>query len=312
MKKYKVFIDGQAGTTGLQIEERLSRHEYIDILEIDPQDRKDPAQKKKIIAEADLTFLCLPDDAAKETVKLAKDTNSRMIDASTAHRIDPEWIYGLPELQAGQRELIAKADKVSNPGCYPTGAVLLLKPLIIKQAVKPDLIAHIHGMSGYSGGGKSLIAAYHEAEQPSAYALYGMDFAHKHVPEMQQWAGLNNRPIFLPSVVNIEQGMVVMITLDTTQLQIPAKEILPLLQNYYQNETFVRVQKTQDPTKGRFFHIEGVANTNFCDLSAYHSEEYNQIVLLAKLDNLGKGASGAAVQNMNIMLGLPEIMGVQI
>ncbi len=311
-KKYSVFIDGQSGTTGLQIYERLKNHEQISLLEIDPQDRKNQAAKEKLISEADITFLCLPDNAAIEAAQIAKRTNSRVIDASSAHRCNESWVYGLPELDGLQRNRIASAQMVANPGCYATGALLLLKPLIRSTAIDPKTAIHIYGFSGYSGGGKAMIEYYEKNSNLSGFSLYGLNFDHKHIPEICKWSGLENRPTFFPSIVNCRQGMLVLIALNRSELSVSTTCIADIISDYYSEEHFVRFDDSGILPNEQFKYIEGLANTNYCDLSVFESTEYEQVLLVAKLDNLGKGASGAAVQNMNIMLGLPEQLGIEV
>lgn len=309
MKKYKVFIDGQAGTTGLQVTQRLNNHEDIQIIEIDPADRKNAAAKKKLMQESDLTLLCLPDAAVEESVKIAQEANTRIIDASSANRVKPGWVYGLPELSKEQRSLIKNARQVSNPGCYATGAVLLLKPLVETGFLSPESVVNIFGLSGYTGGGNKLVSAYEDgAEPPSASALYGLKLDHKHISEIQKWSSLKARPIFLPNVVNCDQGMQVIIPIDVHQLLKPIDDMAQLLKSYYENESLVRVH--DDLSSSTFLNIEGLKNTGFCDI--YFEQRDTQYVLVSKLDNLGKGASGAAVQNLNIMLGLPESTAVHL
>lgn len=304
----KVFIDGQHGTTGLQIYQRLSQHGAVEVLEIDPQERKNPQARQAMMKEADIVFLCLPDDAAREAAALLAPLNARVIDASTAHRCQPDWVYGLPELNAQQRSCIQAAQKVANPGCYATGAILLLAPLIEAGYLKKDSIPHLYGYSGYSGGGNSMIDAY-EAENttPSAFSLYGLGFAHKHIPEIIAHSGLRQRPSFFPAVVPVRQGMIVLLTLAQNECAASISEIHQLMQARYGSEEFVRYQPYANDG---FLHIEGLANTNQCHISAFESPDQSQILLTAKFDNLGKGASGAAVQNMNLMLGLPENQGL--
>ncbi len=306
---YKVFIDGQAGTTGLQIHERLKNHDQIEVLSIAPEDRKDSEKKKLLMKEADVTFLCLPDEAAKEAVELAKDVSCRIIDASSAHRCAEGWVYGLPELNATQREAIKSAQFVANPGCYATGALLLLAPLLQNEMLSPDHHVSITGVSGYSGGGNGLIAQYEEQDDPSSFGVYGLDLNHKHIPEILKWSGLTHKPTFVPAVANIKQGMFVYFTLDQDALLKPITSVPEIYQTAYQNEKVVRFDETSLNYPERFKYIEGIQNQNLCEISCFPSADGAQALVLAKLDNLGKGASGAAVQNMNIMLSLPEHLG---
>lgn len=307
----KVFIDGQVGTTGLQIFERLKAHDAVEVISIDPEDRKDNEKKKLLMKEADITFFCLPDDPAREAAVLAKEAGCRVIDASTAHRCHPDWVYGLPELNKQQRSKIKEAAFVANPGCYATGAILLAAPLINEGVLSADETLHIMGVSGYSGGGTALIADYEEAENPSAYAIYGLDLSHKHLPEVQLWAGLKARPTFVPSVANLKQGMFVYFCVDQKSLNKPVSSLSEVYRKAYDSEETVRFDETSLNFEGRFKYIEGLENTNTCLISTFLSADQSQAILVAQLDNLGKGASGAAVQNMNIMLGLPEHLGNQ-
>ncbi|NTS77058.1 N-acetyl-gamma-glutamyl-phosphate reductase [Catenovulum sp. SM1970] len=310
--KFKIFIDGEAGTTGLQIRDRLKSHPHVEVISIDHDKRKDVEEKKAILAQADICILCLPDAAAIETVKLAQGLDVRFIDASTAHRIADGWVYGLAELSEEQRDLIAQAKYVSNPGCYPTGANLLLKPLIYSGLLKADARININAVSGYSGGGNALIDAYEGEQTPSAYALYGLNFNHKHLPEIVKWTGLEHTPNFFPSVVNLKQGMVIQIPLSNDDVKGSASDLAMVLADYYKEQTYVRVHSAEEVLSETFFNVEGNANTNYCDLAVLSSDNDDRHLLVARLDNLGKGASGACVQNMNIMLGLEESICVDL
>ncbi|MBV1876334.1 MAG: N-acetyl-gamma-glutamyl-phosphate reductase [Pseudomonadales bacterium] len=324
---HKIFIDGQAGTTGLQIHNRLHQRHDIQLLTIDDQQRKDPLIKHDLIQAADIIVLCLPDEAAKETVALAADTDTRILDASTAFRTDPDWAYGLAELNPGQRQLIASADKVSNPGCYPTGFLLAVAPLIAAGILNPGCQLSISAVSGYSGGGHNMIDRYVDRQvnsysgkqQPSADDLwcarpYGLKFGHKHLAEMQHYADLQHAPLFMPSVGHYLQGMLVSTPLASTYFNHPVtvEDIQACLAERYSSEPCVPVHtaNTEQALDQGFLDPQGVNGTNRCDLYVYGNNE--QIMLIAQLDNLGKGAAGAAVQNLNIMLGIDELTSLSI
>ncbi|MAU90736.1 MAG: N-acetyl-gamma-glutamyl-phosphate reductase [Gammaproteobacteria bacterium TMED182] len=306
---YKIFIDGQNGTTGLQIQQRLTLHDGVSLIELSDHERKNEDAKRAALADSDLAILCLPDEAARETVGLS--TATRIIDASTAHRTHPEWIYGLPEITRDQRQRIQDAQFVSNPGCYPTGFILLLKPLIEFGLLNPDVPVFASALSGYSGGGKSMIQTYQNGDQ-TAVRPYGLSLNHKHVPEMQRYSGLNQDPIFLPHVGDFYQGMLVEIGLNAQHFtqKLDPNRISGCWDSYFKEEANIQVLDANPVHKlsDNFLEPEGCNGSNRVELFVFgHSE---QVVLIARLDNLGKGAAGAAVQNMNLMLGLPEASGL--
>ncbi len=307
-----VFVDGGSGTTGLGIAERLSHQRDITVKAIAEDKRKDPGAKKALMEEVDLVILCLPDDAAKETVALIDSMGNaapKVIDASTAFRVAPDWTYGFPELAADQADKIRMAQKVSNPGCYPTGGIALLRPLVDAGLLPVDYPITVNAVSGYSGGGKSMIASFEDGTAPH-FELYGLGFEHKHLPELQLYSKLTRRPIFVPSVGNYRQGMLVSVPLqlDTLPGKPTGADLQAALAKHYAGSRFVSVMPlANDATKGGRIEPEALNETNKLELYVFASDKHHQAVLVARLDNLGKGASGAAVQNMRLMLGLPEI-----
>ncbi|UUD63494.1 N-acetyl-gamma-glutamyl-phosphate reductase [Pseudomonas seleniipraecipitans] len=309
MKKYQIFIDGQAGTTGLQIRQRLANHPQIDVVTIDHDKRRDADAKLALMRSVDVTVLCLPDDAAKETALQAREVGCRVLDASSAHRTASDWVFGMAELAKGQREAIAKAAAVSNPGCYATGAILLLRPLIEAGLLGANRELCINAISGYTGGGTKMVERYQQDDAP-VYAAYGLGFDHKHIPEIQHWSGLQARPIFQPAVGSYDQGMLVMIPLQDSD----GVELQKALSAYYQGEQFVQVLPYNEipADTAPFITPHGLNGSNRAELQVYGASSGKQALLVAKLDNLGKGASGAAVQNLNIMLGLDEGLCTQI
>lgn len=300
----KIFIDGEAGTTGLQIRDKLAGVSGLKLLSLPEEARKDAHAKRKTYAQADVVILCLPDEAAKEAVRLidAMGADSpRLIDASSAHRIAPGWVYGFPELTPGQAEAIATASRVSNPGCHATGAIALLRPLIDAGLLPRDAPVSITSVSGYSGGGKSMIQAYESGKAP-AFELYGLKLAHKHLPEIELYSGLAARPLFLPSVGNFRQGMLVSLPLHLDAL--PAKpkgaDLRAVFAKHYRGETHFRIVESGEVAR---LEPESLNGTNDIEIHVFTNEARRQAVLVAKFDNLGKGASGAAVQNLMLMLG---------
>jgi N-acetyl-gamma-glutamyl-phosphate reductase len=309
MAKPTIFIDGEHGTTGLEIRQRLDALPKYEVRSVAQAHRKDASARRDMMASVDLAILCLPDDAAKEAAAIAAelgDAAPKLLDASSAHRVSDGWIYGFPELASGQPALIAKAPRVSNPGCYPTGAIALIRPLVDAGLIPVDHPVSINAVSGYSGGGKAMIELHESGYGPS-FELYGLSLAHKHLPETHIYSGLKRRPIFVPSVGNFRQGMLVSVPLhlDTLPGKPRAADLEAALAAHYRGSDWVKLiaSPLAEPRKDRI-EAEALNGTNMLELRVYTSDAHPQAVLVARLDNLGKGASGAAVQNAALMLGV--------
>jgi N-acetyl-gamma-glutamyl-phosphate reductase len=323
---HTIFIDGEAGTTGLQIRERLERRTDLQVLSIDPARRKEADARAELLNAADAVVLCLPDDASREAVSLITSNSVKVVDASTAYRTAPGWTYGFPEMSATQREAVRGATRVSNPGCYPTGFIGLVRPLVAAGLIPADFPLTVNAISGYSGGGKGLIAEFEQAAPAGtndAFRAYGLNMAHKHLPEMQIHAGISHPPVFAPSVGRYAQGMLVEVPLQLWAM--PGKpspaDLHVALEAAYAGEAFVEVasglecaelQKTRAGAGGyvQALDPEALNGTNKMRLFVFGNADGSQARLVALLDNLGKGASGAAVQSLNLMLGLPEGAGL--
>ena len=309
---HKVFVDGQEGTTGLQINEYLGKRADIKLLKIDSGKRKDLAERKRLINASDVTFLCLPDDAARESVTLVDNPDTCIIDASTAHRVHPAWTFGLPELAPDQRAKIRASKRIANPGCHATAFILALRPLVASGLVAVDTQMAANSITGYSGGGKSMIAHYESPARIDTPRPYALALTHKHLPEMQAYTGLTAAPIFQPIVGPFYKGLAVSVFLHPRQFTRKAGPagVRKLLADYYAGEPFIRVAPLdlEANTEGGFFDVQGSNDSNRVDLFVFGNDE--RMLVVGRLDNLGKGASGAAVQAMNVHLGVAESLGL--
>jgi N-acetyl-gamma-glutamyl-phosphate reductase len=312
----RVFIDGAAGTTGLEIRERLAGRPELSLIRLSETDRKSLRARREALNDADLAILCLPDEAAREAVAMVENPAVRVLDASTAHRVAPDWVFGFAELEPGQRERIAGARRVSNPGCYSTGFLALVRPLVRAGLLPPDFPLTANAVSGYSGGGKAMIEEFEDRDSPghveTVVRTYGLTLAHKHVPEMQKHAGLAHPPVFAPSVGRFYRGMIVEVPLQLWAL--PGRPEVAVLHTAlaqaYRGQPLIEVAKLEDGIAMQTLDAELLKLSNGMKLFVFGNDKTHQARLVAVLDNLGKGASGAAVQNLNLMLGLPETTGL--
>jgi len=309
-----VFIDGEAGTTGLQVRDRLEGHPEIELLSLDPALRKDEGARREALRSADAAVLCLPDDAARAAVALLGDADTVVVDASTAHRVSEGWTYGFAEMAPGQAAAIAGSKRIANPGCYPTGFIGLVRPLVDANLLPPGTPIVVHAVSGYSGGGKGLIDIY-EGPSHEPWGAYGFALSHKHLPEMARWTGLAEEPLFCPAVGDFKQGMVVSVPLRFSQLApgTTASAVQEALAKRYEGQRFVSVAPLNSNDaleRGAFLRPDTLNDTNRLELFVFANEAKGTLWLLARLDNLGKGASGACVQNLNLALGFDEALGL--
>ena len=309
---YKIYIDGQEGTTGLKISRRLQARDDLEVLSISESERKKPEARLRLMDQADITFLCLPDSASREIIEKANE-KFRILDTSTAHRTDPAWVYGFPELLGIQRDLIRKSNRVAVPGCHATGFVSLVKPLVSRQIIDKEYPLGCHSLTGYSGGGKGMIGQYEEENRPVSLdgpRQYSLDQNHKHLAEMVAATGISNPPAFHPTVADYYSGMLVTVTLHSRLLKKALKpsKLRQVFIEYYQNQNVIQVRSDEEKPADGFMDANARSDNDGLEIYVLGSEEH--ITLMARYDNLGKGASGAAVQCMNIMLGLPENKGL--
>jgi len=311
---FKVFVDGQEGTTGLRINEYLAARSDVEVLRIDADKRKDAAERARLLNASDVSFLCLPDAASREAAAMITNPKTCLIDASTAHRTVAGWAFGLPELAAGQRDKIRQAKRIANPGCHASAFILALRPLVDAGLLSADALVSATSITGYSGGGKSMIAEYEAGGNAKLHSPrpYALGLAHKHLPEMMAHTGLRTAPVFMPIVADFYKGLTVTVPLHLSQLRAGTtpEQVREALAAHYEGERFIRVMplRDADTLAGGFFDVQGCNDSNRVDLFVFGSD--SQILVMARLDNLGKGASGAAVQSMNVHLGVEESLGL--
>ena len=317
MTNTRVFIDGQAGTTGLELKDRLGLIDAIELLEIEPAERKNPTRRAELLNQADIAILCLPDEAAAEAVALIANSTTRVLDASTQHRVAKDWVYGLPELGADQRDAIRQAKRVSNPGCYPQGVILTLAPLIQQSWLATDAPLAVHAVSGYSGGGTKLIDKLENLTEPDTAGWrvrpYALNLQHKHLPEMQHYSGLSQTPLFAPSVGAYYKGMLVSVAfprglLANKKRSMSKADLIGMLSETYVDEPFINVLTGEQAAPDGYLDATACNGSNRLDLIVDGNDDH--LMVTARYDNLGKGAAGAAVQNLNLMCGLPEQNGL--
>lgn len=310
----RIFIDGEAGTTGLQVRSRLAGRPELELLSIPAERRKDTGARRELLNAADVVILCLPDEAAVEAVAMIDNPRTVVIDASTAHRVAEGWTYGFPELSAAQRETLSASKRIANPGCYPTGAIALLRPLRDAGLLAADTRLAVSGVSGYSGGGKALIEI-HESGQAEPFGMYALTLAHKHLPEMRRYSRLDHAPLFFPAVGHFAQGMLVTVPLHYEQLAgaVDGARLVEVYRAHYAGARFVHVMPlggAEALERGAFLRPDALNDTNDLELFVFANDRAGQALLVARLDNLGKGASGAAIQSLNLVSGLPEAAGL--
>ena len=314
MKK-DIFIDGETGTTGLQVHEKLTKHPNVNIMLVDQSKRKDISYKKEMLAQSDVTFLCLPDESSLETVKIADELGDKspiIIDSSTVHRTNPNWAYGLPELGNDYRKKIENSKRIASPGCYPTGANVILKPLISSGILSQNIPIIINAISGYSGGGKSMINYFKKADH-EPFFNYGLKLNHKHLPEIIYHNKLEQIPIFSPSVGDFIQGMIVSIPLHFSWFngKVDTEKVQCVIEEFYLGANFIKVLKQDEGISDKgYLRPDNLVGTNCLDISVFGNDNNNQLIISSRLDNLGKGAAGAAIQSMNIAFGFDETLGL--